>query len=383
MPRIRAPVATAIPHGNGSAATFADQVGAKAFALLRQRPMLHRAAPWKGLTDNPAYQWWRDPTILQPDSWWGSDHTDDDLVERADEMRSLGVRFFRFEIPWWTLAPDRPGGDHYDSQAARDPAWPGYRWRRLDAITHALSRAAIQPVPIIVYAPPWSTGRALNAGGAVAPPGSAAHTADMVAALAQRYRGRVAYWELWNEPDHPHGWSESLALYVERVLAPGAAALREVAPECKVVLGGLASHRTLAGVYRAGGGPYFDIASIHYYPARPFARLARGVAREARQTLTAHDADLKPLWLTEIGLATRPPSTPSSFGGVADERRHARFVRDLYKRVPADALFYYQLRDSAIFDARGNTLKRVYWGLADRDGARRKPAYEAFRSAAP
>ena len=46
-----------------------------------------------------------------------------------------------------------------------------------------------------------------------------------------------------------------------------------------------------------------------------------------------------------------------------------------------EAIFYYQLRDSAIFDASGRVLKRVYWGLSDRDGARRKPAYDAFRMA--
>lgn len=339
-----------------------------------------RAAPAKGLTDNPAYQWWRDPTILQPDSWWGSQHTERDLAERAEEMHSLGARFFRFEVPWWSLAPERPGGERYDSHAARDPDWPGYRWQRLDAIIHALSQTGILPVPIPVYAPAWSTGRAPDDGVAVAPPVDPTHTADMMTALALRYRGRVAHWELWNEPDHPHGWGESLALYVERVLAPGASALRVASPECSVILGGLASHQNLNGVYRAGGGPYFDIASVHFYPTRPFARLARNAMREARRALAAHGDGQKPLWLTEIGLATRPPSTPSGFGGFTDERRHARFVRNLYARVPADAIFYYQLRDSAIFDAQGNTLKRVYWGLTDRDGARRKPAYEAFRS---
>lgn len=350
-------------------------------ALLWQAPSLQRVAPIKGLTDNPAYQWWRDPTILQPDSCWGADQTEASLAQRAEEMRSLGVAVFRFEIPWWALAPAQPGGARYDSTAARDPQWPGYQWDRLDAIIHTLGQVEIQPLPILVYSPPWSTDGSETSSAAVAPPREPVYVADVVAALAARYRGRVTQWELWNEPDHPHGWSGSLACYVERVLAPGAAALRATAPECRVVLGGLASHRSLEGLYRAGGGGSFDIASVHHYPERPLARRVRGVAREARHTLAALGDGGKPLWLTEVGMATQPPSTPSGFGGVADERAHARFVRELYRGVPADAIFYYQLRDSAIFDARGRVLKRVYWGLSDRDGARRKPAYAAFRSA--
>ena len=356
-------------------------LGAAARSLLYQRPALRRYTPLKGLTDNPACQWWRDPTILQPDSVWGVARTADSLNERAAEMRALGVRLFRFEIPWWALAPTRPGGDRYDAQAARDPEWPGYQWGRLDAIVSALAAAGIQPVPMLVYAPAWSTGLAAEAGGAAAPPGDAAHTADVMTALALRYRSRVTYWELWNEPDHPHGWSDSLARYVERVLIPGATALRETAPGRRVVLGGLASHTNLAGLYAAGAGPYFDIASVHYYPTRPLVRRVRGVARETRRILDDHGDSAKPLWLTEVGVATKPPSTPSGFGGHTSERRQARFTRDLYRRVPADAICYYQLRDSAILDADDRTLKRVYWGLSDRDGTRRKPAYEVFRAA--
>lgn len=358
-----------------------SRLRARARSLLFQAPSLRRAAPAKGLTDNPAYQWWRDPSIVQPDSCWAAEETAGALAARAEEMRALGVAYFRFELPWWSLAPGRPGGERYDAQAARDPDWPGYHWERLDAIIRTLSQVGIHPVPILVYAPEWSRGVWAAANAPVAPPDDGAHIADTLTALALRYRGSVAHWELWNEPDHPHGWSGSLALYVERILAPGSAALRAVAPECHVVLGGLASHGSLEGVYAAGGGTLFDIAGIHYYPTRPLVRRVRGVAREARHLLNAHGDRGKPLWLTEIGLATRPPSTPSGFGGDTDERSHARFVRDLYRHVPAEAIFYYQLRDSAIHDARGHVLKRVYWGLSDRDGVRRKPAYEAFRAA--
>lgn len=357
-----------------------SRLSAKARSLLIQAPTLRRAAPAKGLTDNPAYQWWRDPTILQPDSLWGSGRTQEALAAQAEEMRSLGVSFFRFEIPWWALAPRRPGGDRYDPHAARDPDWPGYRWERLDAIIRTLRAVDIQPVPMLVYAPEWSREASAQPNAPVAPPLDADHITDALTALAIRYRDDVTYWELWNEPDHPHGWSGSLALYVERVLTPGAGALRVAAPGCRIVLGGLASHTSLEAVYTAGGGPFFDIASVHYYPTRPLVRRVRGVVREARRILAAHGDANKPLWLTEVGMATQAPSTPSGFGGHTDEQTHARFVRDLYRRAPADAIFYYQLRDSAIFDASGRVLKRVYWGLSDRDGARHKPAYAAFRA---
>jgi hypothetical protein len=353
--------------------------GARLRRLWRMRPVLGAASPvMLGLTDNPGYQWWRDATILQPDSWWGAEQTWESLSAQVALMRELGVAWFRMEAPWRFIAPERPGGDAgYDAHAARDPGWPGYHWESLDRAFALLGAAGIRLLPVLVFAPPWAMPVPDSP---VSPPDPTAW-ADFVTACARRYGRRLAAVELWNEPDHPHAWGASLADYVRLVLRPGAEALRAEAPDCRIVLGGLASAGKLAAIYAQGGGPFFDIASIHVYPTGPWAAEVRAAVRGARAVLRRQGDGARPLWVTEWGVATKPPSTPSGFGGWTSERGQARVIAATHRTSTADALFYYQLRDTRIYDHEGRVLKEVYWGLVSRDLSRRKAGFQAFRRA--
>jgi hypothetical protein len=297
-------------------------------------------------------------------------------------MQELGTRLFRVELPWRAIAPEQPGGPRYDSSAARAPDWRGYCWERLDLIVRLTEAAGMALVPQVVFAPAWSSGvPTTKQRGAAAPPGAPEHISDVFTALARRYGGRVRFWEVWNEPDHPHSWAGSLGLYVERVLLPASAALRAADPAALVVLGGLADARNLAAIYAAGGGAAFDIASVHVYPTRASVGPVRRAVRQARAAMTRSGDAKRPLWVTECGLATAPPSNPSPFGGATDEAGQARFLQALYRSVAAEAIFWYQLHDSHILDAEGHTLKAVYWGLVSRDLARRKAGFAAYQQA--
>jgi hypothetical protein len=290
-------------------------------------------------------------------------------------MRELGVQLLRFDVPWRELAPTRPGHDGYDQSAAADARWPGYRWARLDIIVEVLEAAGIAPVPVVCYAPGWAIDN--PASSPASPPTRPEYFADVMTALASRYKRSVLHWELWNEPDHPHSWEGSLEEYVRLVLEPGAAAVRASAPGATILLGGLADHRNLASIQAEGGARLYDVASIHHYPSQPSVTQVR----RAIQRTHARTAGGQPVWLTECGIATRPPSIPSSFGGVTDEAGQAKFIQSLLASPGADAVFVYQLHDTAIRGAGGQRMKEVYWGLISEDGSRRKPAFEAFRQA--
>ena len=348
-------------------------------ALWWQRPPSgRRVGPLKGLSDNPAYQWWRDAATIQPDSWWGRATDSESMSIEAATMQELGAELFRFDIPWRELAPTLPGNRGYQRNVAADPNWSGYRWECLDRIVAALEHAAITPLPVISHAPAWAMSS--SAPTPASPPERAEYFADLMTALARRYRGRVKHWELWNEPDHPHSWTGTLADYVDLVLDPGAAAVRSAAPDCAVLLGGLASHHSLEAIQRAGGGLLYDIASVHSYPPIASVRPVRRAVNHVRWVLERDGGPSRPVWLTECGINTAEPSPPSDFGGVTDEPGQARFIRALYESVPAAAIFLYQMRDTTIFDGDGAALKRVHWGLlGDRD--RRKPGFDAYRAA--
>ena len=325
--------------------------------------------------DHPAWQWWREPDGLQPDCCWGAQQTTVSLRYRFTLMADLGVQIFRFELPWRAVAPEWPTGVTGNATAA-SPNWSGCRWQHLDGIIRLLGEVGIQPLPVVIFAPPWSTGSSNPVGMPLA-----MHVEHVMTALARRYRDHVHYWELWNEPDHAHFWSGTLEEYVARVLVPGSSAVRSVDGNLRVVVGGLAHADSLAALYAAHAKDAFDVFSFHCYPRRArVCEVQRTVAR-ARAIMERY-GDAKPLWLTECGLATRAPSTSSGFGGYASERKQARFVTALYRRVDVDCICFYQLADSITFDRAGHQLKQVYWGLVSRDLHHRKPSYTSYAEAA-
>jgi hypothetical protein len=104
--------------------------------------------------------------------------------------------------------------------------------------------------------------------------------AAYAAAFAERYRGRVDYLIIWNEPNLSFEWGyreTSAADYVAllRTVAP---AVRAVNPEIQILAGALAPTlepagspwgrndlEYLAAMYAAGAAPYFDGLAAHVY----------------------------------------------------------------------------------------------------------------------
>lgn len=100
--------------------------------------------------------------------------------------------------------------------------------------------------------------------------------AAAVDAMASRYRGRVRYWQMWNEPDYPAGaqgaddsdfkrsFFGSVADYV-RLLKVGAIVVRWRDPGAQVVTGGISFPEYLQAMIDRGAAPYFDQVDFHAY----------------------------------------------------------------------------------------------------------------------
>jgi hypothetical protein len=359
-------VTTPIPGLTPSAPTQPTVVAGTATPPLVKGPI-------KGMTDNPAYQWWRWPNHPQPDSWWGTDQDAQTLGTQISLMQQLGVKLFRVELPWPFVAPSEPGGASYDSAMARDPNWSGYQWDRMDLIVRLATLGGLQLVVQAVYSPDWASGvTATINGGPNNPPQSAQYFGDFMFAAATRYKGQIHYWEMWNEPDYPaHTWNGTLQQYVNLVLQPGYEAVKKVDATAKVLLGGLQSDPNMAKMYAAGAEPYFDIGNFHaYLPA------AGGVAAtmdHVRAAMNQNGDKTKPLWMTEFGYET--PDSKS-------ETNQARLIHDVYNGLTSlQAILFYQLHDTSVYDADGSVVKQVHWGVVSQDFSRQKPGFAAFQQA--
>jgi hypothetical protein len=341
-------------------------------------------APIKGLTDEPGYRWWRWPNHPQPDSWWGDGQTEQTLGVQIALMHELGVKLFRFELDWPFVAPDRPGGASYDSATARNQNWSGYHWDRLDMIVRLATAAGIQLVPQVVYSPDWASGiTATIYHGPNAPPQSARYFGDFLFAAATRYKGQIHYWEMWNEEDYPdHGWVGSPQQYVDLILKPGYQAVKQVDPTALVVFGGLALDANMPKYYAAGAEPYFDIGNFHAYYESPGVAAAKDHVRGA---MNQNGDKAKPVWLTEFGVETQKGGGFLNADVVSlpqDESSQARLIHDVFQLPGLQAIFLYQLHDTAVYLTGGAVLNPSYWGIVSHDLTRRKLGFEAYKEAA-
>ncbi len=200
-------------------------------------------------------------------------------------------------------------------------------------------------------------------------------------------RGVTSY-EIWNEPNIRRFWKPhpSPAGYT-RMLRAGYLGVKAADPGAQVVLGGLAKndYRFLAGIYRAGGGRYFDVASDHPYtgvsPLKVWrdrrGRISRNSFagfREVRRTMVRHGDRNKPLSLGEFGYSTSVQN-----GGVSEERQ-AGYLTQAFEyadRYPwVSTIFWYNGRDFG-----QGPLSEFQYGLVHPDFSP-KPSFYAFQALA-
>ncbi|HVZ34024.1 MAG TPA: beta-galactosidase, partial [Polyangiaceae bacterium] len=202
-------------------------------------------------------------------------------------LREMGLHTLRVSLGWDGIEPER---GRYDFAF----------W---DEFVKLSEEYEVTLVPYVAYTPEW------NSSGTPAdfwrrPPRDLDVFAELMARLAQRYRGRIHSWELWNEPDNPQYWLAGAGEYAE-LARRGAEALRAADPELQVVSGGLAGHIAfLSELFdRFDAGRWFDVINLHsYYETwnpEPLETIPSYVD-EAAQIIRRH-AGRQAIWMAELG----------------------------------------------------------------------------------
>jgi hypothetical protein len=271
--------------------------------------------------------------------------------------------------------------------------WDGYRgdgFRPYDEAVNA-ARARGWTVQLQVTGSPWYSSR-----GSYLPyrDPNPARFGTFVQSVARHFRGRVAYYSLWNEPN--------LFLYLSpRSRAPdlfhdlfgaGYRAVKRADPRAQVLIGEMAPGRSsLAFLAQAARrGIVADGLAHHPYqfslvrPGRPDRRYlgisnTSLVVRTLRDLAAAHRLRTPagralPLYFTEFGYPR-----PGAFYGVFSEAQRAQWAVDAFrlaKRQEARVMVYYQLFRKA-GRARATTWDT---GLLSPDGAE-WPIFQALEAA--
>lgn len=313
---------------------------------------------------------------IQTDISWGISAADQDRT--IDALRGTTLQWIRLDISWRQM--ERTQGSYAEDTLAMTD--------RSVALAENLGAKIIMSVS---ETPTWASGSAeLNA-----PPLDAADYGRFVGDMTERYRGRVAAWEIWNEPNHPRFWKPTPdpAGYA-KLLQAAAPEVRAADPAAKVMFGGLAhnDYDYLEDVYAAAPdiGKSFDVMATHPYTATGQSPdvVTRGLDgritktsflgfKELRDVMAAH-GDERPIWLTEFGWSTNS-NVLHPLGGVSEtvQAAHLALAFQLLEAIP-----YVEV--AVVYNFRNN-----YWaGDADtwedqlgllRTDFSPKPAYWVFR----
>ncbi len=301
------------------------------------------------------------------------------LNQQLDEMQALGITWVRFDIEWGDVQYSSPNKS---------------TWSAYDTVVNAIAAHHMNALAIILFTPQWARSPDCT-GGAKCPPGNPQQYAVFAAEVAQRYRGKVQAFEVWNEPNNYAFWATQVncAAYTT-LLKTTYPAIKAVDPSAIIITGGLAPESTdknnlsqmdfLSCIFKTGGERYLDAVGDHPYtfPMLPSGNTSNTWAQMSetspslRSIMVANGDGGKKIWLTEFGAPTNGPD-PKWFVTEAQQSAMVTDAMNLYKTYTwAGPIFWYTLQDGGTT----TSTQENFFGLIRYDGSL-KPAFTALKNA--
>lgn len=186
--------------------------------------------------------------------YWQQEVADRDLKL----VKEAGFRWVKQEIPWREVEGQAKGAWHWESP---------------DRIMDQIDAYGLKVIVRLGAQPAWAAKAPLPE---ISPPANMQDFYDYVFAVANRYKGRVEAYQIWNEPNLAREWGgrpPNPAEYVE-MLKVGYQAVKAADPQAIVISAGLAPTTRhddeavpdtyfVQGMYAAGGAAYFDALGVH------------------------------------------------------------------------------------------------------------------------
>ena len=314
-------------------------------SAIRPQPRLDPAAVSASPLTTPAVSPFGVNTFLQQEA---------EPAKRAqilDLAQAAGFRFIRQEFPWEDIEI-HGRGDFIDRR--NDPAGVD-AWAKYDQIVALAAERDIAVIARLSNPPAWSRA-AGDTLGTNAPPDDFNDFGNFAAAVAERYRGQIRTYQVWNEPNgneewglqdvDPEAFTRLLCLAYDRIKAAD--------PEAVVLAGALTPTVANDGrnmndllflerMYAAGAGHCFDVLSAQGYGlwSGPTDQRLRptvinyGHNLFLRDLMVRHGDAAKPIWISEMGWNVAPEGIAPAFGRVTEEQQ-ARYAVGAYDRARAE-----------------------------------------------
>jgi LysM repeat protein len=190
---------------------------------------------------------------MQAFLWWRPETADRDL----QLIQQAGFGWVKQTFAWREI--EGAGKGKYD-------------WGRADRIVNQAQKYGLRIIARVDSQPQWAGGNFPKIG----PPNNMQDFADFLKAMAQRYKGRIYAYQIWNEPNLKREWggrAPNPTAYT-RMLQAAYNAIKSEAPNALVVTAGLApttrwddvampDTEFVKRMYDAGARGYFDALGAH------------------------------------------------------------------------------------------------------------------------
>jgi hypothetical protein len=295
--------------------------------------------------------------------------------ERTVQMiEESGYGWVRQPFPWADIEIDAKG----DFTDRRNPPARS-AWDKYDNIVALVNQHHLQLIARLSAPPAWAHAGYKDLGD-FGPPADFNDFADYVQAVVSRYKGKVRYYQIWNEPNiypewgeqgvNPEDYTKMLCLAYQRA--------KQVDPDAVIIAAALAANVEQGGrnmsdliflqrMYKAGAGRCFDILSAQGYGLfsgpgdHRFSPQTTHVARHVllRDIMVRYGDAAKPIWLAELNWNAPPPAEEANIQGfsnygVVSEAARARYVPQVYERARQEwpwvgvmALWYFKRASDA------------------------------------
>lgn len=266
--------------------------------------------------------------------------------DELDAAAAAGVGWVRIDNNW--INHERAEGQ--------------YDWGALDAVVDGAAARGLRVFMTIAYTPAWASDGDGDGWPGNDPPRAGTYPA-YVRATVSRYRDRVQHFGLWNEPNLAHFFEGTLRQYLERIVRPGAGAVRAVCPECQVLgpdLAGLTGWQPWLTDILRGAPAAFDIVTHHAYARVPGVEGPLWACDDFVHAIDIGDDAIcfyKPglrqvlddvgwqgdAWMTEVGYRARPWDAAAA---QAWQRQTLEGILALQRRTPWwTHTFIYEIAD--------------------------------------
>ena len=323
------------------------------------QPALNAGSRW----DRFDFSW---PNIETTNNNWnfGAYDTLVDDLHAAGMENLVGILLW---TPDWASSVGAPGGLGAFSSDQRPFGWYAPT-PRVASTLRATSAASAPPQGLYLS---WDD------------PGN--HWGNYVYTVVSRYKDRVEYWEMWNEPEWDYFWTGTSTDYAQ-LLKIGYQATKAACPDCTVLFGGL-HYWANTSYYRwvlstlnddptaSQNNYFFDVMSVHLYSRS--SSIYDEVAN-IRSGMTTYNVGDHPIWLTETGVPVWDDGLvdpdPSKYDYAATQDEAAAYLIQSYANAWAsdvERYFFFRTHDSDMSE---------YFGLIRNDHSLR-PAYVAYQVA--